>query len=107
MAGKSGGLITGGIVALTLAGAACGYDRSSNPTGPGYGDTTASTISAAAGRSGFRVFTAAGEIAATLAEFRPALGDPQNGGAAGPFGGDRWVQNLSGGGNRDLAPMDD
>ena len=85
MAGKSGGIFAAGIVVLTLAGAACGYDRDSNPTGPGYGDTAAPAtpgqyaISAAAGRSGFRVFTATGDIAPTVAEFRTALGDPLNG----------------------------
>jgi hypothetical protein len=89
MAGKSGGRLAAGIVVLTLAGAACGYDRGSNPTGPGYGDTAAPAISAAAGRSEFRVFTATGEIAATLAEFRTALGDPANGGTAGPLSGGR------------------
>ncbi len=84
MAGMSGGLLGAGIVVLTLAGAACGYDRSSNPTGPGYEDTAAVGtpggygISAVAGRSEFRVFTATGAIAATLAEFRTALGDPIN-----------------------------
>jgi len=95
MAGKSGALLGAGIVVLTLAGSACGYDRSSNPTGPGYEDTAAlatpagPAISAAAGRSDFRVFTATGEIAATLAEFRVALGDPANGGTPGPLDGGR------------------
>ena len=78
MAGQSGGLFAAGIVVLTLAGAACGYDRSSNPTGPGYGDTAASTISAAAARSEFRVFTATGDIAPRVAEFRTALGEQLN-----------------------------
>ena len=41
MAGKSGGLFSAGMVVLTLAGSACGYDGSSNPTGPGYADTAA------------------------------------------------------------------
>jgi hypothetical protein len=41
-------------------------------------------ISAAAGRSEFRVFTATGDIAGTLAEFRTALGNTLNGGAAVP-----------------------
>lgn len=40
MAGKSGGLLGTGIVVLTLAAAACGYDSTSNPTGPGYRDST-------------------------------------------------------------------
>jgi hypothetical protein len=85
MAGKSGGLFCAGMVVLTLAGSACGYDGSSNPTGPGYGDTSAHAtrggyaISAAEGRSEFRVFTATGDIAARLAELRTALGDPLNG----------------------------
>jgi hypothetical protein len=40
MAGRSGGLLSAGlIVVLTLGGSACGYDRSSAPNGPGYGDT--------------------------------------------------------------------
>ena len=95
MAGTFGGFLGAGIAVLTLAGAACGYDRSTNPSGPGYGDTAASAtpggyaISAAAGRSEFRVFTATGDIAATLAEFRTALGDPPNGGTQGPLGGGR------------------
>ena len=95
MAGTFGGFLGAGIVVLTLAGAACGYDRSTNPSGLGYGDTAASAtpggyaISAAAGRSEFRVFTATGDIAATLAEFRTALGDPPNGGTQGPLGGGR------------------
>ena len=85
MAGKSGGLFSAGMVVLTLAGSACGYDGSSNPTGPGYGDTAAHAtrggyaISAAEGRSEFRVFTATGDIAPRVAEFRTALGDPLNG----------------------------
>jgi hypothetical protein len=95
MAGKSSGLLAAGIVVLTLAASACGYDRSSNPTGPGYEDSAAlatlagPAISAATGRSEFRVFTATGEIAATLAEFRTVLGDPANGGTPGPLGGGR------------------
>jgi len=70
-----------------LVGASCGYDRGSNPTGPGYGDSA--TISAAEGRSGFRVFTATGDITPTLAEFRSTLGEPANGGTPGPLPGGR------------------
>jgi hypothetical protein len=51
-----------------LAGAAQGCnDDTAMPTGP---------VSAAAGRSEFRVFTATGDITGKLAEFRAALGDP-------------------------------
>jgi hypothetical protein len=95
MTGKFGGLLGAGFVVLTLAGAACGYDRSTNPNGPGYGDTAASAateesaISAAVGRSEFRVFTATGDIAARLAEFRTTLGDPLNLGTPGPLAGGR------------------
>ncbi len=90
MAGMSGGLVGAGIVVLTLAGTGCGYDGGSNPTGPGYGDTGAIAtpggygIPAAEGRSEFRVFTATGDIAATLVEFRTALGAQLNV-TPGPF----------------------
>lgn len=79
MTGHSGGRFATGIAVLTLVGAACnGYDR--NTTGPGYEDTTdqatvgGAPISEAVGRSEFRVFAASGDIAATVAEFRTALG---------------------------------
>ena len=40
MAGRSGGLLSAGLmVVLTLGGSACSYDRSSAPNGPTYGDT--------------------------------------------------------------------
>ena len=94
MAGKFSGLLGGGIVALTLAGAACGYENSSNPSGPGYEDSAAAALTepatpAVIGRSRFRVFTAAGDIAPQLAEFRAVLGDPANGGTPGPLAGGR------------------
>ena len=91
MAGRSGGVIGAAIIALTLAGTGCGDDRSSNATGPGYEDSAAQYIlaepgsSEVVGRSQFRVFTESGDIAATLAEFRTALGDPANGGTPGPL----------------------
>jgi hypothetical protein len=84
MAGRSGGLHSAGLmVVLTLGGSACDYDRSSAPDGPGYGDTA--RMSAVVGRSDFRVFTATGDIAATVLGFRTVLGDPLNGGAEGPL----------------------
>ena len=95
MGGRSVGLLGAGFVVLISAGAACGYDGSSSPGGPGYGDTAsvanldAPPLAAAVGRSEFRVFTATGEIAATLVEFRAALGDPANGGTPGPLDGGR------------------
>jgi hypothetical protein len=60
MAGRSGRLLSAGLmVVLTLGGSACGYDRSSAPNGPGYGDTA--KMSAVVGRSDFRVSTATGD----------------------------------------------
>jgi hypothetical protein len=94
MAGSSNGGVGVVMVALTLAASACGYDDSSN-TGPGSGDSTGYTsvaepaISSAADRSGFRVFTATGDLAPTLTEFRTTLGDPANGGTPGPLPGGR------------------
>jgi hypothetical protein len=87
MAGQSGELLLAGIIVLTLAGTACGYERNSGPYDPGEGDT--SGVSYIVGQSEFRVFTASGDIAATLAEFRAALGDPANGGTQGPLSGGR------------------
>jgi hypothetical protein len=82
MAGKFGGRLAAGIIVLTLAAAACGYDGSSNPTAPGYppstdggnGDSTAP----AAVRTESRIFSAAGDLTHSLAEFRASLGDPNN-----------------------------
>jgi hypothetical protein len=109
MAGMSGSLFGSGIVLLTLAAAACGYDRSSNPTGPGYGDSAAIVgqegyaISAAADRSQFRVFTATGDIAPTLAEFRTALGAQLNV-TPGPF--DAGHREIKWDGAPELMPGD-
>jgi hypothetical protein len=94
MTERFGDLVGAVMVVLTLGGAACGYDRDSTPTGPGYGDSVGGNgagyaISAAAGRSRFRVFSATGDIAATLAEFRDSLGNPPNGGTQGPLAGGR------------------
>jgi hypothetical protein len=94
MNGKSGRLIGVGMAVLTLGGFGCGYDRGSM-TGPGSGESEGmaapgtTTISAAEGRSEFRVFAATGDIAPTVAQFRTALGDPLNGGTPGPLGGGR------------------
>jgi hypothetical protein len=91
MAGRSGGGVSAAIIALTLAGSGCGDYGSSNATDPGSEDSVASYIlaepvsSEVVGRSQFRVFTESGDIAATLAEFRTALGDPANGGTPGPL----------------------
>ncbi len=91
MAGRSGGVVGAAIIALTLAGTGCGDYGSSNTTGPGYADSAAPYIlaepasSEVGGRSQFRVFSESGDIAATLADFRTALGDPANGGTPGPL----------------------
>jgi hypothetical protein len=94
MAGTSCGLLGGSIVALALAGTACGYDSSSNPSGPGYEDSAAAALTdfatpAVIGRSRFQVFTAAGDITPQLTEFRAVLGNPANGGTPGPLEGGR------------------
>ncbi len=67
------------------------------PTQPAPGTRTprrlatlaAPVMPAAVGRSRFRVFSATGDIAAPLAEFRTVLGDPANGGTPGPLLGGR------------------
>ena len=51
MAGKSGELLLAGIIVLTLAGTACGYERNSGPYDPGDGDTSA--MYSVVGRSEF------------------------------------------------------
>ena len=90
MAEEFGGLLAAALAVLTLAGAACGYDRSTSPNDPKYGNTTAPStsrgyaISAAGDRSEFRVFTATGGIGAKVAEFRTDLGDQLNT-TPGPF----------------------
>ena len=65
------------LAAALLVGAVQGCEPyTAMPTGP---------VSAAVGRSDFRVFTATGDIAGALTEFRAVLGDPLNGGAPGPL----------------------
>jgi hypothetical protein len=79
MAGK---FRTAGMVVLTIAAAACGYD-SGNPTSPAYGDSAAGpdyevgTVLNAR-RAGHRVFSATGDLTQAMAEFRASLGDPVN-----------------------------
>lgn len=80
MAGK---FRAAGIIMLTLAAAACGYDKGSNPTGPGYGDSVAGaeyeeSTALAAVKAEHRVFSATGDLTQVLAEFRASLGDPLN-----------------------------
>jgi len=71
----------GVLAAALLAGVAQGCQPD--------GATPAEPVSAVVGRSAFRVFTATGDIAAPLAEFRAVLGEPSNGGAPGPLAGGR------------------
>lgn len=71
----------GVLAAVLLAGAAQGCESDTA--------TPAEPLAAVAGRSEFRVFTATGELTATLGGFRTALGDPVNGGTPGPLGGGR------------------
>jgi hypothetical protein len=82
MAGKFGGRLAAGIIVLTLAAAACGYDGSSNPTGPGYAASTdagdADGTAPAAVRTESRIVSATGDLTHALAEFRASLGDPNN-----------------------------
>lgn len=84
MTGKFGGLAAVGTVVLTVVAAACGYDSTSNPTGPGYGDSTSNPTGAgystarAAGTAESRIFRATGDLTQALAEFRASLGDPLN-----------------------------
>jgi hypothetical protein len=54
MAGSLGAFCAG-IVVLTLVGSACGYDRGSNPTGPGYGDSAAVAVPATPALSAARL----------------------------------------------------
>jgi hypothetical protein len=91
MTGRFGGVVGAAMIVLTLAGTGCGDYRSSGTTGPGYEDSAAAysvaepASSEVVGRSRFRVFTESGDLAATLAEFRTALGEPANGGTPGPL----------------------
>jgi hypothetical protein len=71
MTGMTGSRFAAGIVVLTMAVAACGYD---NASGPGYGDSTA----VASLKAQPRVIAASGNLTAALAEFRHRLGDSSN-----------------------------
>lgn len=51
MAGRFRGLVGAGIVVLTSGGAACGYERNSDPSGPGYRDTAEVRLSTTSGRA--------------------------------------------------------
>ncbi len=74
MAGKFGGRLAAGIVVLTIAAVACGYDRDNSATGPVYGDSTMLGV----GRTQAQVFSASGDLTQVLAQFRATLGDPAN-----------------------------
>jgi hypothetical protein len=71
MAGEFRGRLAAGIAVLTLATAACGYDRTS---GPGYGDSTAQ----ASVQAEPAVYSASGDLTQALAAFRASLGDSVN-----------------------------
>lgn len=71
MAGKFRGRLAAGIAVLTVATAACGYDRTS---GPGYGDSTAQASVQAAPT----VFLASGDLTQAVAAFRASLGGSLN-----------------------------
>ena len=73
MAGNLGGRSVAGLLVLTLAATACGYDNPGSPTGPGTGDTPGVAV-----RVGSRVFVASGDLTQALATFRAALGDSVN-----------------------------
>jgi hypothetical protein len=75
MAGRFESGITAGFIGLTLAMAACGYDKanSANDANSGNGNSyiTDSKVEA-------RVTTASGDLTQALAAFRAQLGDPAN-----------------------------
>lgn len=74
MAGNIGGRLAAGIVVLTIAIAACGYDKDAHLTDPVYDDSASTAV----GRTEARIFSAAGDLTQVLAEFRAAVGDPAN-----------------------------
>lgn len=73
MTGRLGRGITAAIAVLAIAVAACDYDKDYEGTGPGYPGQPDPQQ-----RQSGTVFSASGDLTATLAQFRAALGDPVN-----------------------------
>ena len=87
MTGIFGGRSVAGVVVLTLAATACGYDGAGTPTGAGQGDTAA----VVGMRAESRVIIASGDLTQALATFRAALGDSVNRAPGEQAGGRREI----------------